>query len=74
MMYIIVVTTKNSSGEERQKFDMGQRIEYEIFGEGSQFSANQKRENTVSSLLIGCNMRPFPENTVLYCIGHILLS
>ena len=28
-------------------------IEYEIFGEGSQISANQKRESTVFSLLIG---------------------
>ena len=29
-------------------------------------STNQKRESTVFSLLIGQNMRPFPENTVLY--------
>ena len=28
-------------------------IEYEIFGEGSQISTNQKRESTVFSLLIG---------------------
>ena len=28
-------------------------IEYGIFGEGSQISTNQKRGNTVSSLLIG---------------------
>ena len=41
-------------------------IEYGIFGEGSQISTNQKRESTVFSLLIGQNLRPFPENTVLY--------
>ena len=28
--------------------------------------ANQKRESSVSSLLIGWNLRPFPENTALY--------
>ena len=28
-------------------------IEYEIIGEGSQISTNQKRESTVFSLLIG---------------------
>ena len=28
-------------------------IEYEIFGEGSQISTNQKRENSAFSLLIG---------------------
>ena len=43
-------------------------IEYGIFGEGSQISTNQKREGTVFSLLIGQNLRPFPENTVL-CWG-----
>ena len=41
-------------------------IEYEIFGEGSHISTNQKRECSVSSLLIGRNMRPVPENIVLY--------
>ena len=40
-------------------------IEYDIFGEGSQISTNQKQESTVSSLLIGWNLWPFPENTVL---------
>ena len=43
-----------------------QPIEYEIIGEGSQISTNQKRERTVSWLLIGRNLRPFPENFVLY--------
>ena len=28
-------------------------IEYEIFGEGSQISTNQRRENSAFSLLIG---------------------
>ena len=28
--------------------------EYGIFGEGSQISTNQNRENSASSLLIGC--------------------
>ena len=28
-------------------------IEYDIFGEGSQISANQRRENSAFSLLIG---------------------
>ena len=41
-------------------------IEYEIIGEGSQISTNQKRESTVSWLLIGRNLRPFPDNFVLY--------
>ena len=31
-------------------------IEYGIIGEGSQFSTNQKRESTVSWLLIGRNL------------------
>ena len=42
-------------------------IEYGIFGEGSQISTNQNRENSAFSLLIGRNVKPFPENTVLYC-------
>ena len=42
------------------------RIEHEIIGEGSQISTNQKRESTVSWLLIGRNLRPFPDNFVLY--------
>ena len=37
-----------------------------IFGEGSQISTNQKRKNTVFSILMGSNLRHFPENTVLY--------
>ena len=41
-------------------------IEYEIFGEGSQISANQKQENGAFSPLIGQNLRPFPDNFVLY--------
>ena len=41
-------------------------IEYGIPGEGSQISTNQKGESTVFSLLIGRNLRPFPENTLLY--------
>ena len=40
-------------------------LEYGIFGEGSQISTNQKRERTVFSLLIGWNLRPFPENFAL---------
>ena len=43
-------------------------IEYDIFGEGSQISANQKRENSGPSLLISLSLRPFPKNTVLYII------
>ena len=48
-------------------------IEYEIIGEGSQISTNQKRESTVSWLLIGRNLRPFPDNFVLYylMIGNL---
>ena len=41
-------------------------IEHGIFGEGSHILTNQKQENGAFSLLIGRNMRPFPENTVLY--------
>ena len=41
-------------------------IEYEIIGEGSQILTNQKRESTVFSLLISRNLRPFPDNFVLY--------
>ena len=41
-------------------------LEYDIFGEGSQVSTNQKRECTVLSLLIGWNLRLFLENTILY--------
>ena len=48
---------------------IGVAIEYEIFGEGSHISTNQKRERTLFSLLIGSNMRPFPENFVLYWSG-----
>ena len=32
-------------------------IEYEIIGEGSQISTNQKRESTISWRLIGRNLR-----------------
>ena len=32
----------------------------------SQISTNQKRESIVSWLLIGRNLRPFPDNFVLY--------
>ena len=41
-------------------------LEYEIIGEGSQISANQKQESTVSWLLIGRNLRPFPDNFALF--------
>ena len=41
-------------------------IEYGIIGEGSQILTNHKRENSVFSILIGRNLRPFPDNTVLY--------
>ena len=44
-------------------------IEYGILGEGSQNSTNQKQESTVSSPLIGWNLRAFPENFVLYWLG-----
>ena len=47
-------------------------IEYGIFGEGSHISTNQKRENGAFPLLIGRNMRPFPDNTVLYSFVHSL--
>ena len=43
-------------------------IEYEIIGEGSQILTNQKRESTVFSLLIGRNLRPFPDSFVLYSL------
>ena len=43
-----------------------QFIDYEIIGEGSQISTSQKRESTVSWLLIGRNLIPFPDNFVLY--------
>ena len=33
--------------------EFSSNIEYEIFGEGSQISTNQKRENSAFSLLIG---------------------
>ena len=39
--------------------------EWGIFGEGSHILTSQERENDAFSLLIGQNMRPFPENTVL---------
>ena len=51
---------------------MTSHIEYEIIGEGSQISTNQKRESTVSWLLIGQNLRPFPDNFVLYNSRPIL--
>ena len=35
------------------KFLIRYLIEYEIFGEGSHISTNQRRESTVFSLLIG---------------------
>ena len=41
-------------------------IGYSFFGEGSHISTNQKLENGAFLLLIGINMRPFPENTALY--------
>ena len=56
-------------GSKLAKFAIKHVIEYGIFGEGSHISTNQKREITVFSLLIGRNMRPFPENTVLYRMG-----
>ena len=37
-----------------------------IFGEESQILTNQKRENSAVSLLIGCNLGPFPEYIELY--------
>ena len=51
-----------------QLCDISIEIEYEIIGEGSQISTNQKRESTVSWLLIGRNLRPFPDNFVLYTL------
>ena len=47
-------------------------IEYGIFGEESQNLTNQKRENGAFSLLIGRNLRPFPENTVLYYLARFM--
>ena len=44
----------------------GLTIEYGTFGEGSQISTNQKLESSVFSILIGLNLRPCPENTILY--------
>ena len=43
-------------------------IEYGIIGEVSQILTNQKRENSAFSLLIGRNLRPFPNNFVLYTV------
>ena len=48
-------------------YELTHNIEYEVIGEGSQISTNQKRENNDSWLLIGRNLRPFPDNFVLYC-------
>ena len=45
-------------------------IEYGIFGEGSHISTNQKRENSASSLLIGGNLRPFPEKKCTLYLVH----
>ena len=42
-----------------------------MFGLGSHVLTNQKRENGPFSLLIGRNMRPFPENFVLYRVWHL---
>ena len=49
-------------------------IEYEIIGEGSQISTNQKPGNSAFSLLIGRNLRPFPDNFVLYSKGSMGLD
>lgn len=40
-------------------------LEYEIIGEGSQILTNQERENSAFSILIGRNLTPFPDDTVL---------
>ena len=40
-------------------------IEYGFIREGSPILINQKRENRAFSTLIGRNLRPFPDNTVL---------
>ena len=45
-------------------------IEYEIIGEGFQISTNQKPGNSAFSLLIGQNLRPFPDNFVLLCCNN----
>ena len=37
----------------RVQFRFGSYMEYDIFGEGSHISTNQRRESTVFSLLIG---------------------
>ena len=50
----------------RLLLEICKKIVYKIIGEGSQISTNQKRESTVSWLLIGRNLRPFPDNFVLY--------
>ena len=55
------ITNRNEGGGRLsvkiQIFDLNQSsIEYEIIGEGSQISTNQKRESTVSWLLIGRNL------------------
>ena len=41
-------------------------IEHGIFGEGSENSTNQKRENSAFLLPFGLNLGPFPKHTVLY--------
>ena len=49
-------------------------IECGIFGEGSQFSTNQKRDSTVFSLLICRNLRPFPDNVLGHPVPRLLDS
>ena len=61
----------NIKKDERQSIYTGLIItivirNYGIIGEGSQIPTNQRRESTVSWLLIGRNLRPFPDNFVLY--------
>ena len=49
-------------------------IEHGIIGEGSQILTNQKRENSAFSILIGRNLRPFPDNTVLFTFPDYLIT
>ena len=46
------------------QYSISNRVEF--FGERSKILTNLKPESTVSQLLIGLNLRLFPNNTALY--------
>ena len=65
-MHIKEMFMQNFIKAENISLRLGRSIKYDIFGKGSQISTNKKRESTVFSILFGRNLRPFPDNTVLY--------